>query len=83
MRSVISVVVTMAIIQNFKQFPLIWTMTGGGPSNATTTLAILSYREAFVSQNMGTGAAVTTVWMLLMILVVAVFKKLMPSQEID
>ena len=83
MRSVISVVITMAIIENFKQFPLIWTMTGGGPSNSTTTLAILSYREAFVSQNLGSGAAVTTIWMLLMILVVAVFKKIVGRQQAE
>lgn len=83
MRSVIQVILTMAIIENFKQFPLIWTMTGGGPSNSTTTLAVLSYREAFVSQNLGSGAAVTTIWMLLMILVVWVFRKCMKRQEID
>lgn len=83
MKSVISVVVSMSIIENFKQFPLIWTMTGGGPSNSTTTLAILSYREAFVSQNMGSGAAVTTIWMLLMILVVVVFKKFVGRQQVD
>ena len=32
MKSVISIVVSMAIIENFKQFPLFWTMTGGGPN---------------------------------------------------
>ncbi len=83
MRSVISVVITMAIIENFKQFPLIWTMTGGGPSNSTTTLAILSYREAFVSQNLGSGAAVTTIWMVLMIVVVALFKKVLGRQQAE
>ena len=64
MKSVIKVTVSMSIIENFKQFPLFWTMTGGGPNNSTTTMAILSYREAFVSNNFGSGAAVTTVWML-------------------
>ena len=83
MRSVIQVILTMAIIENFKQFPLIWTMTGGGPSNSTTTLAVMSYREAFVSQNLGSGAAVTTIWMLLMIVVVWIFRKCMKRQEID
>lgn len=83
MRSVISVVITMAIIENFKQFPLIWTMTGGGPSNSTTTLAVLSYREAFVSNNLGSGAAVTTIWMLLMILVVVCFKKVIGRQQAE
>ena len=83
MKSVIKVALSMAIIENFKQFPLLWTMTGGGPNNATTTLAILSYREAFVSSNLGSGAAVTTIWMLLMILVVFVYNRLMGSGNMD
>ena len=81
MKSVISVAVSMSIIENFKQFPLFWTMTGGGPDGATTTLAILSYREAFVSQNLGSGAAVTTVWMLLMIVVIFIYNKVMSKVE--
>ena len=80
MKSVIQVALSMAIIENFKQFPLVWTMTGGGPNNATTTLAILSYREAFVSNNLGSGAAVTTLWMLLMIVVVFVYNRLMVTE---
>ena len=81
MRSVIAISVSMSIIENFKQFPLFWTMTGGGPDGATTTLAILSYREAFVSQDLGFGAAVTTVWMLLMIIVTFFFNKAMKREE--
>lgn len=78
---VIKVSVSMSIIENFKQFPLFWTMTGGGPNNATTTLAVLSYREAFVSMNLGRGAAVTTLWMLLMIIVVFGYNKLFIVEE--
>lgn len=81
MKSVITIAVSMSIIENFKQFPLFWTMTGGGPDGATTTLAILSYREAFVSQDLGSGAAVTTVWMLLMIVVIFVYNKIMKKGE--
>lgn len=81
MKSVITIAVSMSIIENFKQFPLFWTMTGGGPDGATTTLAILSYREAFVSQDLGSGAAVTTVWMLLMIGVIFIYNKLMRKGE--
>lgn len=83
MKSVVKVTLSMAIIENFKQFPLFWTMTGGGPENSTTTLAILSYREAFVSNNLGSGAAVTTVWMLLMILVVFFYNKLMGKSNVE
>jgi len=78
---VIKVSVSMSIIENFKQFPLFWTMTGGGPNNATTTLAVLSYREAFVSMNLGSGAAVTTLWMLMMIVVIFGYNKLFRVQE--
>ncbi|WP_300251580.1 carbohydrate ABC transporter permease [uncultured Subdoligranulum sp.] len=81
MMSVIKVTVSMSIIENFKQFPLFWTMTGGGPDGATTTLAILSYREAFVSNDLGSGAAVTTVWMLLMMLVVFVYNRVFRAED--
>ena len=80
-KSVINITLTMAIIENFKQFPLVWTMTGGGPDNATSTLAVLSYREAFVSNNFGSGAAVTTIWMLLMVVVVALYNFFMKTDD--
>ena len=81
MKSVIKVTVAMSIIENFKQFPLFWTMTGGGPNNSTTTMAILSYREAFVSNNFGSGAAVTTIWMLMMIGVIFIYNRIFKSDR--
>ena len=83
MKPVVKIVISMAIIDNFKQFPLVWNMTGGGPNNATTTLAILSYREAFISNNLGSGAAVTTIWMLLMIVVIFLYNRFMGTSNID
>lgn len=83
MMTVIKIVISMSIIENFKQFPLFWIMTGGGPDGATTTLAILSYREAFVSMNLGSGAAVTTVWMLLMILVVFLYNRAFRAVDME
>jgi multiple sugar transport system permease protein len=80
---VIKIAVSMSIIENFKQFPLFWTMTGGGPNGSTTNFAILSYREAFVSMNLGSGAAVTTIWMLLMILVVGFYQKVFRVQDMN
>lgn len=81
MGSVIKVSISMSIIENFKQFPLFWTMTGGGPDGSTTNMAILSYREAFVSMNLGSGAAVTTIWMILMIVTVFIYNKLFRTYD--
>ncbi|MGD6729733.1 MAG: carbohydrate ABC transporter permease [Pleomorphochaeta sp.] len=80
---VIKIAMSMSIIENFKQFPLFWTMTGGGPNGATTNFAILSYREAFVSMNLGSGAAVTTIWMLMMIIIVGIYQKSFKVQDMS
>ncbi|MGD1817467.1 MAG: carbohydrate ABC transporter permease [Pleomorphochaeta sp.] len=80
---VIKIAMSMAIIENFKQFPLFWTMTGGGPNGSTTNFAILSYREAFVSMDLGSGAAVTTIWMLMMILIVGIYQKSFKVQDMS
>lgn len=72
-KSVVKVAVSMCIIENFKQYPLFAALTNGGPANSTTTLAVLSYDEAFVQYNYGSGAAVTTIWMLLMIVCVIIY----------
>ena len=83
MSSVIQTSVSMTIIDNFKQFPLFWQMTSGGPNGSTTTLAVLSYKEAFIKHNFGSGAAVTTIWMILMILFVFVYNKIFPKVDME
>ena len=67
LKNVIRSSILVTIITNFKQFPLFWTMTGGGPMGRTETLAILTYKNAFVNLNFGVGAAVATSWMLVLI----------------
>lgn len=74
--SVIKSTLLISIIENFKQFPLFWIMTGGGPMNQTTTLAILTYKNSFVNLNFGKGAAVSTVWLALLLVFSALYNKL-------
>ncbi len=56
-------------LQTLAVFTLIWVMTAGGPANASSTLPILAYQEAFRFGDIGYGTAVATV----LILIGAVF----------
>jgi multiple sugar transport system permease protein len=52
-------------LQTLAVFTLIWVMTAGGPANASTTLPILAYQEAFKFGDIGYGTAVATVLLLI------------------
>jgi len=61
LRPVTTVVVTIAVVNGFKVFDLIWVMTQGGPYRSSETLAVTMYRESFVSFRLGYGAAIATI----------------------
>lgn len=61
LRPMATIVVGIALINSFKVFDLIWVMTQGGPYRSSETLAVTMYREAFVSFQLGYGAAVAVV----------------------
>ena len=61
LRPVTTVVVTIAVVNGFKVFDLIWVMTQGGPYRSSETLAVTMYRESFVSFRLGYGAAIASI----------------------
>lgn len=68
LKNTIKTVTLIACIENFKMFPLFWIMTSGGPINSTTTLAIFSYKTAFIDLDLGLGAAIGVLWLVMMLL---------------
>ncbi len=56
-----------AIAGSLKSFDLIFTMTGGGPANYTTVIAIYMYQNTFRYYNYGFGAAISIMIVLLSI----------------
>ncbi len=50
-------------IWTFNNFGTMYLLTGGGPSRATETLAILTYRKVFADMQMGQGAAMAMTMM--------------------
>jgi len=57
---IIAVVMTFSVLFTFTDFQLIWTMTRGGPVNATHLMATLSYQRAILGGYLGEGAAIAT-----------------------
>ncbi|GAA5052742.1 carbohydrate ABC transporter permease [Thermocatellispora tengchongensis] len=72
LRPVNMTVLLLLFVTTFKTFDTIYLMTRGGPGDATTILPIHAYLEAFQFFRFGTGAAATTV-MLLIPLLLSVF----------
>jgi multiple sugar transport system permease protein len=68
LRGVLIVVVLLRSIWDFKEFDLIYLLTGGGPGTGTQTLPLLVYREAFGLLNIGRGAAVAVIMLLFMLI---------------
>jgi multiple sugar transport system permease protein len=56
---IIAVVMTFSVLFTFTDFQLIWTLTRGGPVNATHLMATLSYQRAILGGNLGEGAAIS------------------------
>lgn len=68
-----TVVVTIAVVNSFKVFDLIWVMTQGGPYRSSETLAVTMYRESFVLFHLGYGAAIANFLSLIIIIFSVVY----------
>ncbi len=67
LREVLVVIVLLRTIWDFKEFDLIYLLTGGGPVISTQTLPLLVYKEAFALNQMGSASAVAVMMMLFML----------------
>src|SRR5215218_3912518 len=64
-RNSIATNLMLITLQTLAVFTLIWVMTAGGPANASTTLPVLAYQEAFKFGDIGYGTAVASVLLLI------------------
>ncbi|MGI5128184.1 carbohydrate ABC transporter permease [Pseudonocardia sp. CA-107938] len=61
LRPVVTVVLVLGVVYTLKVLDIILGLTGGGPANATQTLATQSYHLSFVEFDFGQGAAMGNV----------------------
>lgn len=62
---VITLALVLALIGSLNVFDIIFTMTGGGPGNATEVLGTYTYTKAFSEGRIGYGAALTVIMALM------------------
>jgi multiple sugar transport system permease protein len=81
LRDVLVIIVLLRTIWDFKEFDLIYLLTGGGPLDNTQTLPLLVYQEAFAQQDMGRASAVAVLMMLVMLVFMFVYFRTYGRQE--
>jgi multiple sugar transport system permease protein len=67
LKDVLIVIILLRAIWDFKEFDLIYLLTGGGPVISTQTLPLMVYKEAFALNQMGSASAVAVLMMLFML----------------
>ncbi|MFT4083176.1 MAG: sugar ABC transporter permease [Nocardioides sp.] len=73
LRPTLLLVTVLSIIWDFNVFNQIWLISRGGPDGATSTLGVYTYREAFVSFDIGHGAAIALVTTALLMVVTSLY----------
>jgi multiple sugar transport system permease protein len=63
-------------VWEFNNVDLIFTMTGGGPANATTTLTMYVANQAIIAQNFGYGSALTVISFIILLVFAMGYLKL-------
>lgn len=81
LREVLVVVILLRAIWDFKEFDLIYLLTGGGPIIATQTLPLMVYKDAFGLNDMGRASAVAVTMMFVMLSFMLVYLRLAGRDE--
>lgn len=69
----LKIVGLLMAIWSFRRFEVIWLLTGGGPADATNTIVISVYRQAFANSELGFASAIGMVGLLLSVIVTVAY----------
>lgn len=72
-KSVLGTTIITCIMSSFQQFTIIYNMTNGGPMGTTTTMSIAAYKQAFTSYDLGAGAAIGVIWLIILSIGVSIY----------
>jgi len=77
LRPVIFIAVVWRTIDLFRIFDVVFSLTGGGPYNATETISLYAYKQGFASFNLGFASAVSYLIILFLVIILAIEYRLL------
>jgi len=81
LKPVAGIVTLVALVLTWNNFQMIWVLTEGGPAYATSVLATYVYTKGFVFFQLGLGAAVATLSILVILLVCIIYARMLRLEE--
>ncbi len=81
MKSIVTVVMGLVIIDGFRVFDLVFTTTKGGPAYATEVMGTLIYRIAFSDSRLGYATAMSTINVIVVLFISFLYFKLSSDSD--
>ncbi len=73
----------LSVIGALQLFDMVWVMTGGGPLNASTTMAVNMFKTGFTRQQMGYGSALAVLLFVCALVVALLYQRYVLRRDID
>jgi multiple sugar transport system permease protein len=80
-RTVSFTMITLLTIWSSKLFTIAWTLTQGGPGDATQVLSVYTYQEAFSSNRLGRGSSIAMMSFVLSLALVVIYFIILRNSE--
>jgi multiple sugar transport system permease protein len=81
MMPILTTTLVLVVVETFNTFDMVLALTGGGPGDATEVLALSVYDQIFRQLNVGRGAAMAVVLMLINLAMIVIYLRLIERQE--
>lgn len=81
LKPVAAIVTLVALVLTWNNFQMIWVLTEGGPAYATSVLATYVYTKGFVFFQLGSGSAVATLSILVILVVCVIYARMTRLEE--
>ena len=71
------------MIGSLQLFDMVWVMTGGGPLNASNTMAISMFKAGIKNQQMGYGSALAVIIFLFALVLALAYQRFVLRRDVE